>query len=290
MEIELKHPSMFVFAPSKLIKGITCLLMLLVAQVSYAQEEALTEIAPKDEYQIEFILFKQSAPDFSVLEFERFEGAADKSAQQQFLYTYGHEALGPHQAVISSDAELSLAGSTSKLRAKAYSILSAGAWQQVVDKDTRTEALNLNPEPPLESNFWLSATAQDQGFYPRLPNTGPRIMIAEAVKESFSGWLSIKRSRYIHAELELDYHIMYRFQDVNWFTYLASSGQKHRSLTALLSPMPSESFLHPSTWIPVHSFKFKDSRRIKDKQIHYLDHPYLGLIVTVQKIKKEELY
>lgn len=286
---------------------------LFVSNISSANERDTStpdNIEAKDpitRYQIEFVLFKQSSPDMEVLEYEKILKPLAPVSNPVQLYPYAAQAPSEnHLAALDDQQESVLANTANRLRKQNYEILAEGSWQQALDNDTRSRALALRPEKVLQP-FWLKPKPQsdetDGSTEPELASEelseqrtssvylepNPR----QTMTEDFYGELTIKRSRYTHAEIELDYRFKQYVHYPHLLDYL-NAGFFGSSFVSLVSPLSSNGLAaipedEQLAELTVKSFKFEQSRRIKSGEIHYLDHPYLGLIVTIKRLKQDEL-
>ncbi len=286
---------------------------LFVSNISSANEQdasTFDNIEAKDpvtRYQIEFVLFKQSSPDMEVLEYEKILEPLVPASNPVQLYPYSaHAPSKNHLAALNDQHETVLASTANRLRKQNYEILAEGAWQQALDNDTRSRALALRPDKNLQP-FWLKPKPNT---YETDGSTEPKLASEElseqstssvyletsarqTITEDFYGELNIKRSRYTHAEIELDY----RFKQYVYYPHILdylNAGFFGSSFVSLVSPLSSNRLAATPKdeqlgELTVKSFKFEQSRRIKNGEIHYLDHPYLGLIVTIKRLKQDEL-
>lgn len=241
-------------------------------------------------YQIEFILFKQAEPDLSVLEFEK--ATNDASAPERFLtvFPYLAQPLSSFQrAGLDEAAELSLADQTERLTKKGYQVLQQGVWQEQIANDSRSLPVRLSSdERPFDCPFWswICTSSQHEGQEVDIENS--------TMTEEFRGQLVIRRSRYMHAELSVDYYFKQPVRYTSLLEYLEIPLDNPAPVSALLIPSvqsDEESMFfadQESKLINVKSFTFKQSRRVKNNEIHYLDHPYLGMIVSIKRIEQSE--
>lgn len=262
---------------------------------------------PITRYQIEFVLFKQSSPDMEVLEYEKIVKPLEPSRAPVHLYSYSTEAPSEnHLAQLNNQQESALGDAAKRLRRQNYEILAEGAWEQAIDNDSRSRALALRPAKHLQP-FWLKpkpeiesltnepaeAVASEAQSSEDLLHEYLDVPPRQAITEDFYGELTIKRSRYTHAEIELDYRFKQYVHYPHILDYL-NAGFLGSSFVSLISPLSAADlaaipFDKELGMVTVKSFKFEQSRRIKSGEVHYLDHPYLGLIVSITRLKQDEL-
>jgi len=226
------------------------LLLFLWHSTSQAQESVSTSW-----YQIEYIIFQHLKTDAHILRYE--DTPYPKQLDKQFSYLVDHpQPMSPFQFSRLEKAEMNLAEALDKLSSsRDIKLLDHGAWQQQLASD---ESI-----PPLK--------------------------IAKPVdnKTTLFGELQIKKSRYTHAEfsLYLADSLFFPFADTkDWFL----NPQKSGDLIDLLLPL-TERF-NFTQGIGKQELYFnilylQESRRIKQGEVHYLDHPVLGVIVTINEIE-----
>ena len=247
-----------------LLTIITLLLALLCSLPIHAEE---AEPTVDELFQIEYVIFTHRGNEQS----EQATGNLSYQRAPNILRTHlirGFEPLSMNQYPILDSGAMFLSDLISKLkRSRSVSVLSQGGWQQTI--------LPESTLPPLEIDAIESTQTQ-----------------AHAHKETrLEGTLTIKRSRYMHvdANLFLTDYIFYPEGDfLLWLLGLQSSKM---DLSWMLTPYsPQEMLLKHSVAnkLPGSIRKLQQSRRLKYGEIHYLDHPSLGLVITINKIERDE--
>ena len=102
------------------------------------------------------------------------------------------------------------------------------------------------------------------------------------------GTIQLHVSRYLHINTDLDIQ-HYELAEPNELAALslpASSNEKSDYRADLLGD--SEVSLSEPQLAPIRSAKIQQSRRMRSKELHYVDHPMLGLVVKVIPIETEE--
>ncbi len=240
------------FRRSLILLGL--LSSLLIPQLVNAETSELDTLP--DYYQIEYVIFKHLDTDLSTLRFEDHSPRIFKEKAYTQLAMH-YTPLASTQKKHLPLEQMRLGNALNRLKtSRATEVLSVGAWAQEIDNDTTLLPVKI---------------AQD--------------LSTESELLSLEGEVTIKRSRYLHAkfDLALTSYWPVAYEDIKlWFFDPYGS-----SITALLLP------LHEDEWglsvngyqeLPFSSIKVNESRRIKDEEIHYIDHPLLGIIVTIQKI------
>lgn len=242
----------------------------------------------QDLYQIEFILFKQAEPDFAVLEYERASDELKTPDAFLSLYPYNTSAVSPYQrSHLKESAELSLSDTAERLTNKGYTVLKSGAWQETIPNDSRTLPLKLQSEgPDFRFAFWETNRSV---VFPQ-DETDEVAEEATVKIEQYEGELVIRRSRYMHAELHIDYYFKEHVLYPSLLDYLSAPQTEAEPFTSLILPQALNDDALDSTLINVKSFTFKQSRRVKNGEIHYLDHPFLGMIITIQRIRESDSF
>ena len=131
----------------------------------------------------------------------------------------------------------------------------------------------------------------------------PHEISGQIEKENFridlSGTISLYRSRFIHIQpdLEVNQEIFTIPDDApvaDDFTETPESAVQMGQMNSqpeMTSPVMTESLTQENTpspamkvepeWIPLRAAKIERSRRMRSDEVHYLDHPLLGIVVKV---------
>ena len=93
------------------------------------------------------------------------------------------------------------------------------------------------------------------------------------------GTLTVRRARFLHADADL------------WYTQFAED--EYAPAAALpqnIDPARARDFpellaasQNQSRYIPVHTHRLGSSRRMRRSELHYLDHPYFGVIIQIER-------
>lgn len=221
-----------------------------------AQAEEHETLESEDWYQVEYILLEHLEGDRHELRYEDID--YQDPMQRQYAYFYpGNTPITQHQYTALKGDELDLKDSYQRLkRDRRIKVLEYRAWQQAINSDEHYPALKI--ASPIDS------------------------------KRSLLGGVELSRKRYIHAELDvylLGFVTVPNVDLVNWL-FEASEFD----LIDLLLPQGSSSPLNlvanneSSLQLPVNIVHLKESRRIKDGEVHYIDHPALAALITVKAI------
>jgi len=255
------------------------------ADGSVIDEASLEEVKPVNRYLIEYILFKQAVPDMAVLEFEKVGKPITPSMDAVHLYSHG---FSNHPVAPTSVPLKALSGTQKRLNRKGYTVLASGAWQQAIDSDEQTAPLVISSTSHINTARFDGVAIE--GIKGDAPDT--ESSLSERT-EDFYAELTIKRSRYMHASLSLDYRFKQVFPYASMFDYiLGRQGAIPYGMSALI-PLDQDflSMLGSTQEVSEHtitSFHLEQSRRIKSGEIHYIDHPYLGALITIQRLKEDE--
>lgn len=239
--------------PGLVTKLLLMTALLLGHTASQAEESASTSW-----HQIEYIIFQHLKTDAHILRYE--DTPYPKQSIKQFSYLLDNpQPMSPFQYTKLKTESMELADALNRIRSRRdIKLLDHGAWQQQLDSNETI--------PPL------------------------KIFKAINDKTSLFGQLQLKKSRYTHAEftLYLADSLYFPFADTKaWFL----TPQKSGSLINLLLPLPdnfnfTNSIGKQQLYFNIHHLH--ESRRIKQGEIHYLDHPVLGVIITINDIEAPE--
>jgi len=218
------------------------------------------EGSPENWYQIEYILFEHLNSDRQVLRFEDVKYESVKR-EQYFYLTSNKHAVSPYQLKMIDEASSDFTDILSRIsKSNELSVFSTGGWKQPISRSQKI--------PPLKITGGQSY------------NDGNRFQL--------EGELQIRRERYMHAEIDVflaDFTTLPYSDLKDW---IFETKENKWPLDWLLQPL---AYQHSAltkvgeTLVPENVIHFKQSRRIKDGEIHYIDHPALGLIVTIKQIE-----
>lgn len=155
-------------------------------------------------------------------------------------------------------------------KAKDLQVIWSKKWRQPIpEKDGAINAENLiNIDIKTALNFKQALTA-----------SSPLIEI------EVKGNLHLYRSRYLHLVSDLK---------VQHWQSLASNGALDKSINVLPSHTKSTDNIIPSnsstpltaiTEVPLRAAIIKQSRRMRSKELHYIDHPMLGILIRTTPIE-----
>ena len=86
------------------------------------------------------------------------------------------------------------------------------------------------------------------------------------------GSIQLRVSRYLHIQTDL------------WLTSFSSSGENSEWPT--LPVLPEDSRLSSNTPAIDYITTFREKRRMRSQELHYIDHPILGLLIIITPIEK----
>lgn len=238
--------------------GLPRLLLLICLFFSGLQTTLAEDINSESWHQIEYIIFQHQKSDAHVLRYENTP--YPKQKQQQFSYLVkSAQPLSPYQFTRLDSSSMQLADALKKLsRRRDIKILDHGAWQQELISDVRIAPMRISKQ--LENNT------------------------------SLFGELQIRRSRFTHAEFSifLAESLTFMYSDIKpWFLTPQLAG----TIFDLLLPIsadPAVVTLTGTQKVYFNILHLKESRRIKQGEVHYLDHPALGVMVTINPIDPPE--
>jgi len=235
-------------------------LLLLSGPFALAEDTAKTEAEriAEDWYQIEFALFEHQNADKHTLRYQDLKYVLDNRKHYYFLVDQGN-ALSPYQ-LEQIDAELAdLNEAVRRLKASREVKLHVnGGWRQAIQRDVDQPPLKIKAGKHFGDRFQLE------------------------------GELTVRRSRYMHVDINVfltDFKALPYSDIKHW---LFENDTDRWPLDWLLMPLAYQhTVLHRvgQSYIPENTVHLKQTRRIKDGEIHYMDHPVLGLIATVKKVE-----
>ena len=211
-------------------------------------------------YQIEYVLFEHLYSDRHVLRFEDVKYAPTKRDQYYYLTT-NKQSASPFQLKTIDDSVSDFTNITKRIsNSRDLKIFSTGSWQQAIKKGQKP--------PPIKI-------------------TGGTLYQNDS-RFQLEGELQIYRERYMHAEIDVflaDFKT-YPYSDIkDWFF---ESEDTKWPLNWLLQPLSTQAHFTNKigySLIPENVIHFNQRRRIKDAEIHYIDHPAMGLLITIKEIE-----
>lgn len=156
-----------------------------------------------------------------------------------------------------AQSELQLLNEEKQLTdSRQYRILLHSAWRQPGLEAAVALPVHLN-------RSFISDTPVQHSVLPADPNM-PRVnlplpVVATQTRTVLDGYIKIILSRYLHADVDLVYS-----------TGLPLAPQTVVANPAMEAPMTQPIF-----------YRLTESRRMRSKEIHYLDHPVLGILLLV---------
>ncbi len=233
--------------------SIAALALFVLSLPGYATEAEES----KDWYKIEFVLFEHLNSDTHVLRYEDVKYQPLQHNQYSYLIDSDKPLSAFHLTPVAMQERETATAIERLERATATRVLMHGAWQQAIAED---EAL-----PPLKIDLNFDSPSPF----------------------SIRGSLGVRRSRYMHVDLDI-YKTQFRalpYADIkDWFFEADDTAWPPSWLT---QPATFESAMFSRVGesdIAFSTIHFRQSRRIRDAEWHYIDHPALGVLVTIKKI------
>lgn len=145
------------------------------------------------------------------------------------------------------------------------------------------EAVEESVDKSADERVETPPVGHDPGFEPTF---SPRITVArDPSKAALDGTLRVHRARYLHVEADLLY---YRPVDGD-ASVPVSAGNDPDAAPLLDSPDTAliELLLAEDDRAP-RLFRLNESRRMRSRELHYLDHPMFGMLVEVWPVELPE--
>lgn len=208
---------------------------------------------PEQWYQIEYIIFEHLQTDDHILRYE--DTPYPKKLDKQYTYVVQNkQPASAYQYSQLSQEEMMLANAFQRLKkSRAVKVLDMAAWQQPLSTD----------------------------------RTSPPIKIKQNVSEErlLFGELQLKKSRYTHAEFKLYLAKVVKvpFKNIkHWLVEQHTNWQ----ITDLLTPIDTPLFTSAigESEIYQNIRYLGESRRIKESEVHYIDHPVISAIITIKEV------
>ncbi len=205
-------------------------------------------------YQIEYIIFEHLQTDDHILRYEDTPYPIMRNKQFSYVTT-SNQPASPYQYTQLPDSEMDLNNALQRLkRSRDIEILDSHAWQQSLIEDTTT--------PPIKINTKVSK------------------------QRTLFGELQLKKSRYTHAEFKLFLAKKVNLPYADIKTWFLEKNTKWK-LVDLLTPISKNASFIASLGISEFYQNIRylgESRRIKEGEIHYIDHPVISAIITIKEV------
>lgn len=237
-------------------------LMTLPSAVGEEQEDYSKE---EDWYQIEYVLFEHQTGDRRELRYEalphfRYYSTADHETYQHFFeepyFEPGKALVENHFSPIENNKAVLFNAYQHLRKDRRARVFHFRGWQQSIHNETKSYPLLIDQR--LDDGWHLNGTA------------------------------TIRRERYLHFDIDVTLFKKQWFEKVSWLDWVQQDPMPLSRLLLPVSedPLPSLPFSHAGNleWLALERVHLKDSRRVKDEERHYIDHPALGVIVTIKKV------
>jgi len=257
-------------------------------------------------FQVELILFAQKTGDpLDAEQWPDIEGLtlpdpllklhlpqeADTAESQTFIDTDPEPSensspentisLPPAYRILGDDA-LQLTDAAKKLqRSSRFTLLLHIAWQQPTYSRQQAQPIFFmeGMDVPLSDDANEESTSENTSFTSAETDSkiGPP-------NPRFVGTVTLSVERYLHLAADLLYrqpvtqHLAIPVSDLDlWYD---------RPYPTLNDPQGPAYRL--KSWQAMRGFRLRESRRMRSKEIHYLDHPFMGLVVVITPVELPE--
>lgn len=180
------------------------------------------------------------------------------------------DSLGLRPFVLLPDKDMKLKDAARKLSTSgSYRVLIHAAWRQPLNKTGKGPLIHLHSSTGIASNFQPSRALDSAAVAPLLP-TGP---------EPLDGMVQVVLSRYLHLNVDLLLHKQYIAKTT---TAASPSVVTTQTKITTAAATAGETVAAPPTFI---TYRLINSRRMRSNEIHYIDHPALGVIAHITPVK-----
>ena len=249
--------ALFIFS-SFILCNIFSLVVSLYSSTSISAEtEEYIEEPNENLYQIEYIIFEQLNTDRHVLRYEDVRYALPHRVEYLHLLP-AEQAMAPNQLKQLPLNEMDLNKPLQRLeKSHEVKVYAFGAWQQEIKKGEKLLPLQIDKDMSAQGGQHLS------------------------------GEILIRRGRYVHADvnLYLSDFISLPYSDLQ--TWIFQTDSEKFPFDWLLLPLVDYSpYLEKNGEfsLPQNVTHLHQNRRIKEGEVHYLDHPALGVIIVIKQI------
>ena len=234
-------------------KALLICFLTFIALNAFANDESQENLKDNSQwYQIEYIIFEHKGTDDHILRYEDTPYPIAQNKQYTYLTTNLYPA-SPFQftRLDKEKSELNKA-LTQLVKSSLVTVLDSGAWQQSLSEDTLSPALHINK------------------------------LVSE--ERTLFGEIQLRKSRFTHAEFKLyltkPVHMIYDNVS-DWF--FDQSPQSSVIDLFISSKEASPIEMTETNIMHTNIIYLNESRRIKEGEIHYIDHPVLSAIITIKE-------
>jgi hypothetical protein len=187
----------------------------------------------------------------------------------------------PVAFVMLKDEELQLKESLKKLtKSSKFDPLLHIAWRQPTYNKKRAQTVLLY-EGMTEPEFIENDPIKPEGTNSTAGNDNKSEKIFGMINPRFAGTIRLSVARYLHLAADL----VYRTPVTQHF---ATPMQDHEIWSDTLYQTvsdPQGPAYQLDSWKAMRGYRLKESRRMRSKRIHYLDHPFLGIVALITPVE-----
>lgn len=181
------------------------------------------------------------------------------------------DALGLRPFVLLPDKDMKLNDTARKLtNSGSYRVLIHAAWRQPLNKTGKGPLIHLHSGTGTTTNFQPSRSPDGAATPPLLP-TEP---------EPLDGMVQVVLSRYLHLNVDLLLHKPYIAK-----TTTAASPSVATAQTKIPETMAMADQSTAAAPPAFTTYRLINSRRMRSNELHYIDHPALGVIAQITPVK-----
>ncbi len=211
--------------------------------------------------------------DEQSLVFEQINPDADSSIKEPIPM--------PVAFVMLKDEELQLKESLKKLiKSSKFDPLLHVAWRQPTYDEKHAQTVLLY-EGMTKPEYTENKKTKPKNTSRNAKNKNKRDTSFETINPRFAGTIRLSVARYLHLAADLVYRtpitqrVSRPIQDQELWT-----DSPHQALS-----YPQGPAYRLESWKAVRGFRLKESRRMRSKRIHYLDHPFLGIVALITPVE-----
>jgi len=285
-----------------LFRRFFVLLPLAFAHNAFALDSS-PEQEVKDWYQIEFALFEHTEGARSELRYEAHQYAPLKTNDYQYYfenpyYRAGYPLSARHLSPIANELSVLYQPIKRLTRDRRTDLISSAYWQQEIDNDSATLPLKLNME--MTGGRYLDGyirVRRERFMHIEIdafifsPNYFPRVDWINWLRAPVAQPLaSLLIPANVASQNSAIPHAKDTLHSVNSASFV---NVKPKSTTPVIFESPfndnDEPVLDDHSMVAMNVIRFRDSRRVKEGELHYIDHPAVGLIASIKKTESPEL-
>jgi hypothetical protein len=247
-------------------KYLTILFLCLTTTISWANTDTDTW------YKVEVIVFENNDPQ-ALKEHWPLEPGKPKLQNIKYLSRYSENSIKNFQLLQSKDYELKDA--KQRLKRQGHRLLFHRAWQQQIGDENISKSLHLIGG----KRYKIYNQPNDSHGVSAQQNISGQAAMQKQYE--MDGTLTLSKGRYIHANADFVFHKPMKVLTQVSAQKGISSEKSANNIKTRLAYVDNKSSWQNDPENRLQPLRLSQTRRMKSGEIHYIDHPFYGMIISV---------